>query len=358
MTSPGHDHSSFMHGASELPDVSLDNYNVEIKDEDGFIGDRASGQAFRTILDEVRQRVAATDRDPFGSTPSSQIKKKDLDKLLSKGDPLAAGILHGAIEEFAQKLAGVTKRFLRLKAWREVERIAIGGGLRQSRVGEIAIGRADVILKSDKVDVDLVPLAHHPDQAALIGCARLVPAWLFEGFDAVIAVDIGGSNIRCGMVALKTEDGRDISKAEVDAFELWRHANDGPKRADVIERLVKMLQRSIRRAEKNGFKLAPFIGVGCPGLIEEKGTIARGAQNLPGNWSSARFNLPVVLKERIPKIGDRDTVVVMHNDAVVQGLSEIPHMRDVKTWGVLTMGTGLGNASFTNRESAATKAAA
>ena len=39
----------------------------------------------------------------------------------------------------------------------------------------------------------------------------------------------------------------------------------------------------------------------------------------------------------------------MHNDGVVQGLSEIPFMQDVGRWGVLTIGTGLGNARFTNR---------
>jgi hypothetical protein len=40
----------------------------------------------------------------------------------------------------------------------------------------------------------------------------------------------------------------------------------------------------------------------------------------------------------------------MHNDAVIQGLSEVPNMKDVNHWGVLTIGTGLGNARFTNRE--------
>jgi hypothetical protein len=40
----------------------------------------------------------------------------------------------------------------------------------------------------------------------------------------------------------------------------------------------------------------------------------------------------------------------MHNDAVVQGLSEAPFMDDVKRWGALTIGTGLGNARFTNRK--------
>jgi hypothetical protein len=41
----------------------------------------------------------------------------------------------------------------------------------------------------------------------------------------------------------------------------------------------------------------------------------------------------------------------MHNDAVVQGLSEIPYMRENDSWGVFTIGTGLGNARFTNRKS-------
>jgi hypothetical protein len=39
----------------------------------------------------------------------------------------------------------------------------------------------------------------------------------------------------------------------------------------------------------------------------------------------------------------------MHNDGVVQGLAEVPFMQDVARWGVLTIGTGLGNARFTNR---------
>ena len=38
----------------------------------------------------------------------------------------------GALEEFAQKLAGVVRRFIRLKGWREVERIVIGGGFRRA----------------------------------------------------------------------------------------------------------------------------------------------------------------------------------------------------------------------------------
>ena len=116
-----------------------------------------------------------------------------------------------------------------------------------------------------------------------------------------------------------------------------------------MKRLVRMLKDLIAKAEKEGFKLAPFIGIACPGIINGDGSIAKGAQNLPGNWESSKFNLPASLIEAIPQIGGHDTAVVMHNDGVVQGLSEVPFMQDVKRWGVLTIGTGLGNARFTNR---------
>jgi len=111
-----------------------------------------------------------------------------------------------------------------------------------------------------------------------------------------------------------------------------------------------MIDGLIAKAKKESIKLAPFIGIGCPGIITKDGAIDRGAQNLPGNWESSKFHLPGAIHDAIPKIGDDETAIVMHNDAVVQGLSETPHMQDVKRWGVLTIGTGLGNARFTNRK--------
>jgi hypothetical protein len=96
-------------------------------------------------------------------------------------------------------------------------------------------------------------------------------------------------------------------------------------------------------------KLAPFIGIGGPGKIEAEGSIESGGQNLPGNWESQRFNLPQQLCAAIPQVGEHETVIVMHNDAVVQNLSEAPFMKDASPWGVFTIGTGLGNALFNNR---------
>ena len=67
-----------------------------------------------------------------------------------------------------------------------------------------------------------------------------------------------------------------------------------------------------------------------------------------------RFSLTEPV-EAIPQIGDHDTAVLMHNDGVAQGLSEVPFMQDVERGGVPTIGTGLGNARFTNRRKEAKK---
>jgi hypothetical protein len=269
--------------------------------------------------------------------------------VLVGDDVAAAALVHGAIEEFAQELAYVTGRFLKTKAWADTERIVVGGGFRQSRVGEIAIARTGIILKAEDFDVDLVPIRFHPDDAGLIGTLHLAPSWIFEGHDSILAVDIGGTNIRCGVVETRWKKTPDLSKASVWKSELWRHADDEPTREGAVKRLVKMLKDLISAAEAEGLKLAPFIGIACPGVIDGDGSIEKGAQNLPGNWESSKFNLPASLVEAIPQIGDHDTAVLMHNDGVVQGLSEVPFMQDVEHWGVLTIGTGLGNARFTNR---------
>jgi predicted NBD/HSP70 family sugar kinase len=337
------------HGAARLPSVDVDSFNIELKDDDGFLGDRASKGAFRKILDDLRKPLKKNGDDPLGGKSAEKITKSELDAALMGEDVGAAALVHGAIEEFASELAYVTSKFLKTKAWADTERIVVGGGFRQSRVGELAIARTDVLLKAEGFNVDLVPIRFDPDEAGLIGCLHLAPSWIFEAHDSILAVDIGGTNIRCGLVETRWKKAPDLSKASVWHAELWRHADDEPTREGAVKRLVKMLKGLIEEAEAEGLKLAPFIGIACPGVINEDGSIAKGAQNLPGNWESSKFNLPASLVEAIPAIGDHDTAVLMHNDGVAQGLSEVPFMQDVDHWGVLTIGTGLGNARFTNR---------
>jgi hypothetical protein len=337
------------HGAARLPSVDVDSFNIEMKDDDGFLGDRASKGAFRKILEDLRKPLKKNGDDPLGGKSADKLSKSELDAALTGEDIGAAALVHGAIEEFAGELAHVTSKFLKTKAWADTERIVVGGGFRQSRVGEIAIARTDILLKADGFKVDLVPIRFDPDEAGLIGCLHLAPSWIFEAHDSILAVDIGGTNIRCGVVETRWKKAKDLSKASVWHSDLWRHADDEPTREGTVKRLVKMLKALITEADAEGLKLAPFIGISCPGVINEDGSIAKGAQNLPGNWESSKFNLPASLIEGIPEIGDHDTAVLMHNDGVAQGLSEVPFMQDVDHWGVLTIGTGLGNARFTNR---------
>src|SRR3979411_2995432 len=277
------------HGRTRLQSVDVDSYNIELKDDDGFLGDRASKGAFREILDTLRKPLKKNGDDPLGSKSAEEIGKATLDEALVGDDIHASALVHGAIEEFAQELAYVTGRFLKTKAWADTERIVVGGGFRESRVGELAIARTDIILKNADFKIDLVPIRFHPDDAGLIGCLHLAPSWIFEAHDSILAVDIGGTNIRCGVVETRWKKAPDLSKAAVWKSDLWRHADDEPTREGAVKRLVKMLKDLIAEADTEGLKLAPFIGIACPGVINEDGSIEKGAQNLPGMREGTKF---------------------------------------------------------------------
>jgi len=252
------------------------------------------------------------------------------------------------VEEFAGELATVVRRFLRLDSWKDTQRIVIGGGMIGSRIGELAMGRASIMLAAEGVTIELQAIESDPDEAGLIGAVHLAPSWVMAGHDAILAVDIGGTNVRCGIVKTRWRKASDFSRAGVVRREKWRHADEGPNRSVMVEHIADMLMDMVRYSERKKIRLAPFVGIGCPGLIRPDGSIARGAQNLPGDWESQAFHLPTAVWRRLLALGSDPMLVLMHNDAVVQGLSELPFMRDVKHWGVLTIGTGLGNVSFSN----------
>jgi hypothetical protein len=338
------------HGASVLPSVRVESYNVEAEDDDGFIGDKASKGAFWEIFDKWREPLRKISEDPFGDMPTEKITKKELETALAEGEPEAAALVQSAVEEFAQQLAKVIRRLRKLKAWSEVECVAMGGGFRGSRIGELAISRCALLLRADEIPIDVEMIANDPHDAGLIGAAHLLPPWVLDGYDGILAVDIGGTNIRTGVVELQLEKAKDLSKARVAHSEIWRHGQEDIGRDAAVEKLTEMLDERIRRADKANMKLAPVVGIGCPGIIATDGSIERGAQNLPGNWQSSKFHLPAAIQEAIPMVGKHETIVIMHNDAVVQGLSEIPRMKKRKQWAVLTIGTGLGNASYAQRE--------
>lgn len=338
------------HGADDLPTVSVASYNLELRDKEGFIGDKANKNSFRDTIDSWRERVRKGGDDPFGDMPTEDLSKKEVDAHMEEQETEAAAIVHAAIDDFSKDLADVLARYLKEDSLKQTEKIVVGGGFRDSKAGMAAIARTAILLKAEGLEVELVPIAHHPDEAGLIGAAHLIPAWMLKGHDAILAVDIGGTNIRAGVVKLNLTDKPDFSKAKVWKSDLWRHADDEPRRTATIEYLIRMIETLITKAKKAKLALAPVIGIGCPGIIAADGSIARGGQNLPGgNWESTHFNLPEELRKAIPQISGQPTFIIMHNDAVVQGLSEASRMKDVKSWGAVTIGTGLGNASFVNK---------
>ncbi|MBS0234678.1 MAG: ROK family protein [Proteobacteria bacterium] len=337
------------HGSATLPSVIIDAYNAEIQDDEGFIGDKVCKSVFWELVEKWRRPLREEGEDPFGKTPTEDLNKKQLAEELEKGDAEAAALVQSAIEDYSQEFARVIQRFLKLKSWRDTETIVIGGGFRGSRIGELAINRTALLLKSEKIDVALELIHNKPDDAGLIGAAHLLPPWMLKGHDAMLAVDIGGTNIRVGTVTLNLHKSPDLTKAKVAKSKIWCHAEKAVDRDRAVRKLAEMLEEQISWCEEEKLMLAPVVGIACPGIIKEDGSIDRGGQNLPGNWSAKGFHLPSSIQSAIPEIQGSETLIVLHNDAVVQGLSELPHMQKLERWGVLTIGTGLGNARFTNR---------
>lgn len=337
------------HGALRVPGLSIDSYNLAIRepDDSGFIGDRASQTAFRELLDRARRRNR-TGKDPFGRKRSAEIDKKTIDLVMVGGDPDAAHLVHVAVEAYAQRLAEVVRIFLAQPEWEGVEGIVLGGGMPESKFGGLAIRRAARELQQARTGVDIQVHEHDPDEGGLLGWVHLLPDATSKEHDAFLAVDVGGTNLRCGIVEHNLRRDRTGARARLLEHMHWRHAEDEPGRGEAVARLAGMLNGLVAQARTLGMRLAPFAGIAVPGQIEKDGGIPQGAQNLPGDWETP-FNLPRELRRRLDRIDGRLVDVVLHNDAVVQGLSARNMMRGVRRWGVLTIGTGLGNASYTNR---------
>src|SRR3984885_499472 len=245
------------HGSHRLPAVDVDSYNVELKDDEGFIGDRASKGAFRNMIDNIRKTLRKSGDDPLGEEDSDELSKAELDSLLLQGEPEVAGIVHAAIEDFSQEFALIIQRFLKLKEWKNTERIVIGGGFRASRIEELVTGRTSIILKTQEIGVELVPIRNHPDEAGLLGAVHLAPTWMFKAFDAVLAVDIGGTNMRAGVVQHNLKKSDTLAKAKVWKYSLWRHGDEeNVKREQAIVQLGSMLKGLIGAARKKHLKLA------------------------------------------------------------------------------------------------------
>src|SRR5882757_10245072 len=81
------------HGADCLPSVEVDDYNVELKDDEGFVGNRASKGAFRDIISHWAGGLSKPGMVHLGDADSDALSKTKLDDIFTRGDPAAAGLV-------------------------------------------------------------------------------------------------------------------------------------------------------------------------------------------------------------------------------------------------------------------------
>jgi len=75
----------------------------------------------------------------------------------------------------------------------------------------------------------------------LVGAAHLLRPRMLDGHKGTLAVDVGGSNMRAGIVEFNLERAMDFSKARVLDMKLWRHKDEEANRDDAVECLTDML---------------------------------------------------------------------------------------------------------------------
>lgn len=340
------------HGERRLPLVDLKSYSLPLQSGDAFLGDLASGSRFREVLRDERHRIRCSDAPPFGHDRTHEIDGDDLDAaLLERATTPEGRVIDQAIQTFSQHLADVLRTFLATPEWAGTERIVCGGGLVEGRVGAEIVDRTGRLLRDAGERADLARLHHAPDEAGMIGWAHADGSGLLELADGFVAVDIGGTNVRWATVR---RNGPLVSgrEPEVVHHDKWGHAADEADQDELLDRIADGIVEMIGNAERDGLSLSPMVGISCPGAMRPDGRFSDGCQNLPGEWCNETFALPAEIESRLERRGHPNQLVALHNDAVIQALSETPWMQDVERWAAVTMGTGLGNCSFENRRRA------
>lgn len=128
--------------------------------------------------------------------------------------------------------------------------------------------------------------------------------------DKIIAVDLGGTSMRVGLV-----DGTGIAKYNKKATP--------KKREELLKQLSEMIQEIMEKDVKG-------IGVGSPGPL------ANGIILNPPNLPFKNFNLKKYLQDKFKR------KVVIENDAKCVALAELKLGCKRKNFIILTLGTGIG----------------
>jgi glucokinase len=144
-----------------------------------------------------------------------------------------------------------------------------------------------------------------------------------------IGVDLGGTNIKIGIVSEKGDLIKNISvKTEADC---------GPKK--VISNIEIGIEEIL---DKNKFKIQG-IGIGCPGVVSIKKGVVENAPNLPG-WKNVK--LGPILKNKF------EYKIHLENDANAAAIGELifGSGKKIDSFIMVTLGTGVGGGIVFNKK--------
>lgn len=146
---------------------------------------------------------------------------------------------------------------------------------------------------------------------------------------AAIGVDLGGTNIKIGIVS---QDGKIISKTSVKT-----DAAGGP------EQVISNIKKGVSELLENSKYKIKGIGIGCPGVINVKKGTVENPPNLPG-WKKVKLG-SIIQKE----FGYN---VSVENDANAAAIGEMIFGAGKKfnSFIMVTLGTGVGGGIVFNRK--------
>ncbi|MFO7524090.1 MAG: ROK family protein [Ignavibacteriaceae bacterium] len=150
-----------------------------------------------------------------------------------------------------------------------------------------------------------------------------------KSLKTAVGVDLGGTNIKIGIVA---NDGRILEKTSVKT-----EAAGGP------EQVIENIKFGINEILNNSSHRIKGIGIGCPGIINLKKGTVENPPNLPG-WKKVKLG-SIIQKEF--KIN-----VHVENDANAAAIGEMIFGSGKKftSFIMVTLGTGVGGGIVFNRK--------
>ena len=147
----------------------------------------------------------------------------------------------------------------------------------------------------------------------------------------VVGVDVGGTNIKLGVVG---PSGQIIVR---NSFATKPFASS---RIKLISALAREIEASIKAAGLNKKKIAG-VGIGLPGLIDYEKGVVRFLPNIPG-WQNVHLKSILQKKVHLPVFVDNDVKIITLAE------SKFGAGRGVKNLICMTLGTGVGAGLILN----------